>query len=422
MVKRNWGQVDKILKNGLLLFNKIMLDNTIREIFDIKNLQPNWKILEINGRLKNFIYYDEKLIIKKLIQKNNDESIHGSSFIYSEIDYDIILNENLEIIGNKGKIQKLTEASLLRIKPSGKALHVLRNQISLVNWKNNRVLINEYRLNFSNEKNINEFLSKWYLDRTDFEINEFEKYKFLKREVKQKYKSGDIFRVKLYGGKFAYGRIICGLNKFKNYNNIINSELEVDFRGNSLFHDSLQKSIWIDFYQLITNDPNMKKFDLKNIPKTCSIIHNEENVLNRIFEIIDHEEIDINSFDVPMEIDTYYQYLPITQIFKWGPNVILFKPNQMIEELKKQRIPMYYQPIYVSLKESIYLYIESFILGKLSFKSISIYGDLRENQFLDIRKLIGNCIGYDIIRGSYDEFAKKFKLMTKKEILYFAEN
>jgi len=123
-----------------------------------------------------------------------------------------------------------------------------------------------------------------------------------------------------------------------------------------------------------------------------------------------------------MHWETYYQYIPISHIFKWGAGISTFQPVKRLEKLTELTYPLNYNAINLGIIEGLDGFLTSCIAGTPNFKYVTSNGDLREPLFSEVRKIISNNIGFDIDTNNYDDFAKTFGFMTKAEILAFSES
>jgi hypothetical protein len=254
-----------------------------------------------------------------------------------------------------------------------------------------------------------------------FEKEEFEKYISTKKQKRQVIKSGDIFRIKLNNRQFAYGRVIFDLDKFRNYKPAFVSKLNVGFRDSLIFDKVLMTPSLIDFYLFKTDNPYLKPKDFAALKTTPSLIKNSELIKNNTFQIIGNIPIDLSSFDIPMDWETYYQYKPISHIFKWGVGIKTFEPVKRLEKLTELTYPMNYNPINLRAIEEFDGFLTSCLSGTPNFKYVSSNGDLREPLFSEVREIISKNINFNIDTNDYDTFANKFGFMTKAEILKFTQ-
>lgn len=392
-----------------------MINDTIRAYFQLKLIDNKWEKIPLKGNAYEVIYISQEGYIEKYIFKSRD------SIFYKETDYHIALNNERQIVGKRGKIQKISAAVIEKIKPTNKALFINSNSISLINWDNKIQVIDEFNLKLKSEENVLEFFDTRLKNPTEFEQALRSKFLDNKKSVRQKFKAGDVFRIRLGGRKFGYGRVISDLKKLMNYKPIPVGEQNLGWKRNHIFNPFLFHPVWVDYYSHISNDPYLKVADLKNYKTTPSVQINSENLKNGNFGIIDKTEIDLESFDVPFEIETHYEYVPKYHIFKWGLGVLTFPICEKLESLRELRYPMNYRPNNLRLGAGIKHFIQSSIEGEISFKSISMYGDLREDLFNFTRKTISKNIGVDIDKVDYDSFAAENGFMTKKEILNYCK-
>lgn len=123
-----------------------------------------------------------------------------------------------------------------------------------------------------------------------------------------------------------------------------------------------------------------------------------------------------------MDWETYYQYKPISHIFKWGTGIKTFEPVKRLEKLIELTYPMNYNPINLRITEQLDGFLTSCLSGTPNFKYVSSNGDLREPLFSEVREIISKKINFNIDAHDYDAFAKQFGFMTKEEILTFTQS
>jgi len=395
-----------------------MLTNNIREHYQIKPIKSDWKELELKNGYGSKVLIDKKNVLQKFIMDNSDKD----SISYREIDYNVQLTSDFRIIGKTGKSKGLSYSVLEKIKPANKYFSVSSNSIDLYNFDNDINVLFDYNLKLKSVKDVIKYIEKRIENTTDFEKEEFIKYINSKRQKKQPIKSGDIFRIKLNNHQFAYGRVIFDLDKFRNYKPAFVSELNVGFRNSLIFDKVLMAPSLIDLYLLKTDNPYLKPTDLKSLSTTPSLIKNSELIKSNTFQVIGNLPIDISSFDVPMAWDTFYQYKPISHIFKWGAGIKTFEPVKRLEKLTELTYPINYKPINLRTIEELDGFLNSCLLGEPNFKYVSSNGDLREPLFSEVRKIISKNIKFDVDKNDYDKFAKQFGFMTKAEILAFTQS
>ncbi|MCM5530625.1 Imm26 family immunity protein [Parasegetibacter sp. NRK P23] len=394
-----------------------MLTNSIRRHFGIKEIDKSWKRLEVKDLWKGYLLIDNANIIQKLVYP-----IKVDNFSYREVDYEVQLNSEFKIVGKRGKVQPLTASTFLKIKPEGKFFDFNETTLKLINYSNGVQLFNEYDLVWSTENEVLSFLNDKICNPCEFDKEELNTYLNRKKQVNQKAKQGDIFRVKLAKRKFAYGRVIADLIKFVKYDTGIVGKWEVDWRGRNIFNEMIVNQTLVDFYQIITDDPNLKFDDLNKYKTTPSVSIIDSFVKHEGCIIIDNSEIEPSSFDLPMTIDTYYQYVPICHIFKWGCCVVTFEPDKKIEK-QKGIIVKKDQDNYNGLdNKSTEYYINSCIQGSPNYAFLNNRGDLRYPECIDLRKIISRYVDFDINTNDYDSFARKYGFMDRQKILAFTKD
>lgn len=393
-----------------------MLTNIIRRHFGIKEINKSWKKLEVKDLWKGYLLIDKANVIQKLIYPAKE-----GDFSYREIDYEVELNSDFKIIGKRGKIQSLTASTFLKIKPEGKSFDVDETTLKLINHCNGVQLLNEYDFSWTSEKEVLDFLNHKISNPSKFDKEELNTYLNRKKQVNQKVKQGDIFRVKLAKGNFAYGRVIADLIKFVKYDTGIVSKWEVDWRGRNIFNEMIANQTLVDYFQIITDDPYLKYKDLKKYQTTSSVSISEWLVKHEAYIIVDNSEIDPSSFDLPMSIDTYYQYVPICHIFKWGGCVVTFDPDKKVEK-QKGIIVKNDQNYYNGLdNKSTEYYINSCLQGKPKYAFLNNRGDLRYRDCTDFKKILSKYLDFDINTNDYDSFANKYGFMDRQKILAFTK-
>lgn len=394
-----------------------MLTNSIRKYFGIKQIDKSWKKLTVKDLWQGHVLVDKKNVIQKLIYPVPTDD----DFSYREVDYNISLSRELKIIGKKGKVQPLTAANLLKIKPEGKELSVEKTTCQLINHVNGLALFSEYKLKWRAAKDVIEFLKQYTVKPSPFFKKELDVFLNREKVVNQKPKQGDIFRVKLAGNQFAYGRVIANLAKFLTHDTGVVSKWELDWRGRSVFNEVLINQLLVDYFQLITDNPYLKYDDLKKkkrTPATCII---DLNVKHENYTIVDQVPVAANSFDLPMGIDTHYQYLPVCHIFKWGAGAVAFAPDKKVEQEKDLLVKKDLRYRNDFGNQSTEQYIRSCIKGKPDYAYLWNRGDLRYTEYSALRKQISKRLGFDINSFDYDAFAKKFGLMDRAAILAFTK-
>ena len=395
-----------------------MLTNSIREHYQIKPIKSDWKEYELKNGYGSKVLIDKENILQKFIMDNSDKG----NISYREIDYNVQLTSDFKIISKTGKSKGLSYSALEKIKPANKYLRISSNSIDLYNYDNNINILRDYNLSFKAAKNVIEYLEKRIKNTNIFEKEEFEKYISTKKQKRQIIKSGDIFRIKLCNRQFAYGRVIFDLDKFRNYKPAFISELNVGFRDSLIFDKVLVTPSLIDFYLFKTDNPYLNPKDFDALKTTPSIIKNSELIKNNTFQIIGNTAIDLSSFDIPMDWETYYQYKPISHLFKWGAGIKTFEPVKRLEKLTELTYPMNYNPINLGAVEEFDGFLTSCLSGTPNFKYVSSNGDLREPLFSEVREIISKNINFNIDKNEYDKFANQFGFMTKAEILTFTQS
>lgn len=394
-----------------------MLTNNIREHYQIKPINPDWKELEVKNGYGSKVLIDKYNVLQKFIKDNSDKD----RISYREIDYNIQLTSDFKIIGKTGKSKGLSYSVLEKMKPANKYFNVSSNSIDLYNFDNNINILFDYNLTLKSAKDVIKYIENRIKNTSQFEKEEFEKYISTKKQKRQVIKSGDIFRIKLNNRQFAYGRVIFDLDKFRNYKPAFVSKLNVGFRDSLIFDKVLITPSLIDLYLFKTDNPYLKPKEFEALKTTPSLIKNSELIKNNTFQIIGNTPIELSSFDIPMDWETYYQYKPITHIFKWGAGIKTFEPVKRLEKLTELTYPMKYNPINLRAIEEFDGFLTSCLSGIPNFKYVSSNGDLREPLFSEVREIISKNINFNIDTNDYDTFANKFGFMTKAEIQKFTQ-
>jgi Immunity protein 26 len=391
-----------------------MITNEIREYFGIKIIEDKWKRLPLKGTIGGFVFIDENNILRKFIYFSDDSIFHR------EVDHHIEMKNDNEIVGSKGKVQKLSYSVLEKFKPHDISLFINERSIELVNCKNGVALINEQNLNLKKQEEVFSFFTNKIENSTDFEKEELTRFKADTNFKAQKFVSGDIFRVNLGGNRFAYGRVIADLKKFEKYELDKKYEWELDWRGRVCLEKYGNSSTLVDLFLNTTDNPNLKYEDLKDLKLSPSWLVRSAMFTNYIFRIVDNCNIEVNTFELPMDYETIYNYVPIYHIFKWGAGVIPFAPNDKFIELKVQLFVNIFEGLGVSvidIEAKINLCIENSIeFDTLTFKKIR-----HQETYLQMAEVISQAIGFDIKNENYDSFASKFGFMTKSEIINFCK-
>lgn len=394
-----------------------MLTNYIREYFNIKPLKLDWKEYELKNGYGSKVFIDKNNVLQKFIMDTSDRG----NILYREIDYNIQLTSDFKIISKTGKTKGLSYSVLEQMKPANKYFSVSSSNIDLYNYDNNVNILFDYNLTLKSAKDVVNYIENRIINTTAFEKEEFEKYISTKKQKRQKIKSGDIFRIKLNNQQFAYGRVIFDLEKFRHYKPVFVSQLNVGFRDSLIFDKVLISPSLIDLFLLKTDNPYLTSNDFKSLKTTPSLIKNSELIKNNTFNVIGNISIDLSTIDIPMDLETYYQFKPISHIFKWGAGIKTFEPVDKLENLSELRYPMNYNPISLRASEEFDGFLTSCLSGMPNFKYVSSNGDLREPLFSEVRKIISENINFNIDTNDYDLFAKQFGFMTKAEILSFTQ-
>lgn len=397
-----------------------MLTNSIREHYQIKPIKPGWKELELKDIHSSKVLIDKNNVLQKRIEDNWNKDRP----FYRETDYNIRLTKDFKIITKTGKIKGLSSSALENIKPANKMFTVSSTNIDLYNFDSDVNILSDYNLKLKSANDVIKYIEKRIKNKTAFEKEEFEKFISNKRQKRQPVTPGDIFRIELNNRQFAYGRVLFDLKNFLSYTPSFAPEINDGFRESLIFDKGLMIPCLIDLYLFKSDDPYVKPGKFSSIKTTPSLITNSEFVKNNAFKIIASTKLDLTSFDVPMDWTTFNQFKPMFHIFKWGAGIKTFPPVKRLEKLRELTYPMNYKPIhcYNRVVEQWDGFLTSCLSGKPNYKYVSSNGDLREPLFSEVRKIISKNINFDIDKNEYDEFAKKFGFMTKKEILAFTQS
>jgi hypothetical protein len=390
-----------------------MLTNAIRRHFGIKEIDSSWRKLEVKDLWQGYLLVDKDNVVQKLIYPAPKDS-----FSYREVDYILQLNKDFKIEGKRGKIHPLTAATFLKIKPDGKSFYVDERSLKLLNHSNDIPLFNEYDLDWNSENDAIEFLNRKISSQDEFFSKEIDKYLNTQRRVNQEFRQGDIFRVKLAKERFAYGRIVADLKKFLTHDTGIVSEWKVDLRGRCIFNSMMSSDVLIDYFMVITKEPYLTYNDLKNYKITSTVIITEGLIKYGAYTVVDHTAIDPSSFDLPMGLDTYFDYDPVCHIFKWGGCVVTFKPDKKVEKLMGIGIKddrTYYRGPYGRSAEH---YIKSCIDGTPDHAFFA-RDDLRNPDYKKLKEIISDYLDFDLSSNDYDGFAAKYGFMDRNKLLSF---
>lgn len=387
------------------------MNNNLRNKIGIKTLQESWKKIQIQG-IYDDLYISKNNVIMKAISQNEENGY------YSETDLEIQMNEDGKMVTNTGKIKNLTSSIYENIKPKDISISIRENEIRIANHSNNLMLIDEYDLNFKDLSVAFNFIDKYLDDKREYFLKQFKNFKSAPKTSRIKIKSGDIFRVPVKGKQFIYGQVISPLRK------MVKMELPAlggfdtsDLKINVFDPNPFYFPLWVRFFYVKTDNPNLNVESLSELKHTSSTIIGDYSLRHSNYEIIGNKGIDLNSIDLPMKVGTKFYIKPLFHYFNWGAGIVTMKLNEKVEKLISDNALNYPNRL---LRARQHTAIENFVdhcqEGKLIFGGLHSTSDLRDSNLKELKNILFSELNLNPT-VSYDEFAKRNGFMTIKEII-----
>ena len=415
IIAKSMNKEDEIYEGEVKLKDKnIYIPNGKGKIYSKKDniiYQGNFKEGKYNGKGclytplkddKNFLNNDEKTIIEKNIENNNNlpgkyinctwiNGYENGNGIITEIDKDNNI-KTFSCIFRFGKIIKLT-------KKYNKKFKLHKNIFEFLDIKSNYVLFSNFQtkgmleyIKENNYENMNK-LKMYKLINNNNDI----KYNFLNYKIEnlndiiENYKNNNFFLIPITAFRTNGG---CIEDRYR-YQNIFNPEIYKVYTTHYTY--LLNKDIEIDGVFNFNLFQNNEKFDNNNI--------NNENEINNKIINIQKKYIDIyNNFDNNYpNVDKYHKIIDDSD---------LILKDELIGDISKKLFCINYISIHIPRKFD-YL---SMINEPCKFLSIYIYNDIKlKNKEIEIAS-------DDIIKYNENIIDIYNNLKDKYNIIKFEEN
>ncbi|MFN0274400.1 MAG: Imm26 family immunity protein [Chitinophagales bacterium] len=356
--------------------------------------------------------YISNNVIEKAIVFDNENNY------YSETDLNVKLNEEGKIITKSGKVKVLTQSVYETIKPDKISITINKDGILVANHLNHRVLIDEYDTGFKTIVDSIEFIERYLNEDDTFIQRNIELFKTSPKTSRLEIKSGDIFRVPVKNKMFIYGRVITPLRESIKEDLPVTGNFDLsDWKVNVFDPNPFFIPLWVDFYLTKSDSPYLTNKELEKFNTSSSIIIGDFALRHSNYEIISKTKIDTSGIDVPMEVDSRYNYKPIFHYLNWGAGIVTLPINSELEkgitdDKLKNRQNMY------SLRPSkkIEQFVDTSVNNEADFAIVDANRDLRSNRMRQIKLKLFELIGLEE-RVDYDVFARKYGFKTKLELI-----
>ena len=389
-----------------------MLTKSLRKQIGLKEIRSDWEKIKLEVWDDREFYISTDEVIQKCIYTGRVN--YGKDyFFYVENDY--VQKDNFD---NSIKVEDLFHLKVKEFKKLYKesiSLNVSKNELYVSNSLNDLTFIHEYGTEINSVKDVKVLLNSILKNKTKYQENLFHEFVTTLKPYRLKYKHGDIFRMPLRENRFGFGRIISPMKKFLNYNIPIYGGYSEGYNKKSVFDtDMFSFPTWVDFYKYQSDDPDVSIDELLECDVTSSVTIPDMYFRHKRFDIIASHDVECKSFDVPMKLAVIYNNGKADFcVFGWGAGLVTFKVSQKL--LEHYKIIEYNKSKYANV-QSYDNFVKDNMGDEVDFSSYSISKDLRDDDYIEVRKMISKLIKFDINLG-YDEFANRFEFLNKQEII-----
>ncbi len=424
---------EKIFGNDFL----INPTNEERPYLALNPVEESWEMTvyysKTNLWYKRTSVYWQGDIIKKIISEEKRIVDGKADFeTYSECDTDLQTEGRMWLfpLTSRGKKKKVTPTNIMSFRITGCSFGFIiedeKARMSAYNsraCKNIPIGENDKICKIKNDEDLHQFM-KYYMETcpTDY----FDLIKNIRESEHEtvKYKTGDIFRIQLDRFNFSYGIITGQLKKIRKW---------VELPKGHSFNSIMLVPIMVRYYDIITTDSNLKAENLADIPLSRVDICSDSDIIWGTHTIVDHKELDENDIEFNLictkiqkrvENQTPFLYenlldaklIPESETYnlyvEWGTAVTELAFEDISDRFKE------YMKNYISIHRGVALEIGGNIpefLGRteptLRYK-MNLLNDINK----DMRQELLCCLGLNP-DADFDDFARKFGGLTKKEIL-----
>lgn len=431
MAKNDWD----------VLFGKdyfIGLTNTERTYFALNPLSEKWESASYYSKTNMWYtrvvaYFEGNIIVKVIHEEKRMLADNTVNFLYYQ-EYDTKLETEerklLLPLTQRGKPKKLSASNISSVLPFGCRFHIQfqkgkETYIVLDNPRGNVTFpVGEWeRIGIiKNDQDFHDF-SSYYISSCSEDY--FEKLNGFRKAGKRtvKYNVGDIFRMDLDRTRYCYGVIIGDVKKIQSF---------PELPDRHSLRQLMMVPVMVRFYQLITNDPNMKKDDLKNIPMGRLSVCADNDIIWGQHTIVDHkliapEDLEFNLVCVKQFFDLSQHETLFTQDRMYRDGMIKDKSYSLFIEWGTAQVLLASDRISPELKAIMDSYSSPHGGVKISIDPVDAVPDAKgkstvnyrmnllnpENR--EIRALLFSALGLQP-DSDFDEFAAAFNGLTKEEL------
>lgn len=401
------------------LFGKkpfLSLTEVERKYLGISQISSAWDSLVYYSKVnlwytRTTVFFDGETIVKVISE------MQGPASEYWEYDTSLETNgcKTLVPSTSRGKPKPLTASNINAVLPYGISFVIRINHsrftdIGLTNPRAKRFFPigeDETTRAIRCENDFHKFMDYYIGTCRDDYFEKLEAFKTAKK-VTIKYKPGDIFRVEVDRTHYAYGIITAKVR------DLIKMP---EFPREHSYYSFMMVPIMVRFYNLITEDPNLKYKDLSSIPLDRVDIVADNDIIWGRHTIVDHKILDEEDLDfglmcmMAQKTESQSQEIPCEEgtssqnnkilIVEWG-----FTRGEIDYDLISDNLKTF-------LKERICPY-RGVCLG------ISPSREVNKNNFLisENREYLNEIFSHLGLSqdATFDDFAVKFGGLTLREL------
>lgn len=401
----------------------IEIKNSERKYFGLDEINPAWEKSEIfsktNSSYRRIIVFWEKNMIKKVIAEEvrmtGEKVIH--SRYYQEFDTEM-KTENREFLlplTEKGRKKKLTASNILAVTPFGCRFYFSlecmqekpKARIEVSNLRNDqRLAIGETEkiCKISGPEEFRMFIEEYV---KTCPAHYFDRIKRMRNEKHQtvKYRPGDIFRIETDRLHYCYGLITGEVKKIREWPELPEKHSMRSF---------MMVPVMVRFYELITENGELKADDLKDVPLSRVRICGDNDIIWGTHPIIDHKELETDDVEFYLFCSKYLNKDRRFDFYiEWGTAAVIRSDTELPDNLKEY-LTKYDSP---DAGVSIRIWPDLLLVSEEERKKYKAYRDnLLEEHNQRVRGELFSCLGLSE-HADFDEFAEKFGGLKKAQIL-----
>lgn len=416
----------------------INVTNEERTYLGLASILPKWDTLVYHSKTNLWhtrvtAFFDENTIVKVICETKRilDDGITNYEE-YSEYDTKLVTDNRNQLLPltPRGKSKPLSASNINAVTPFGCKFSIIFERekdtfLVLSNPRANKEFPVGERDAVSvihSDADFHTFMKNYIDTCADDYFDKLQAFKAAKK-ITVKYRHGDIFRMEFDRTRYCYGIITGDIKKLKSM---------PEMPAKHSLRQLMMVPIMVRYYQLITDDPNLKAEDLCNVPLSRVNIVGDNDIIWGTHTIVDHK---------PLTSDDLEFNFVCTKIISHSSRITMFTQNMFMRDglIPEQEYTLYiewgfaqtslsYAQLSDRLKEMLVDYSSPHGGVSISIDPCKAVPDAKYRQHHSYQKNLLNhenreilneifsCLGLNA-DTTFDQFAKKFGGLTLEEII-----